>query len=145
MPYIHKMMTEDALARVKCDFDGLPLATADVDIIEDSQKPIHNAWHEMAQKGQSAAEAQADIDKYLKQRRTSCELGDLARVLRSVQDGISPAHGPTRVWTGDENIRQLIRHGLTDMFPSAASWERSVSGSVSEIQAFIARCPCICR
>jgi RHS repeat-associated protein len=145
MPYIHKMMTEDALARVKCDFDGLPLATADVDIIEDSQKPIHNAWHQMAQKGQSAAAAQADIDKYLKQRRNSCELSDLARVLHSVQDGISPAHGSTKVWSGDESLGQLIRHGLTDMFPSAANWEQSVSGSVREIQAFVARCPCICR
>ena len=145
MPWIHKMMTEEALERAGCEVDGLPLATADVDIQENSQRPENAAWHHMKQGWQTIAQAQAEYDKYLQQRRSSCETGDLARVLHAIQDGFSPSHRDFQTWTDKEGVGRLILHGLADMFPSPSSLERSTAATASEISAFMLRCPCVCR
>jgi RHS repeat-associated protein len=143
--WIHKMMTEEALALADCRMDGLPVATANVDTIKDSQEPANAHWHHMRQQGQSDAQAQGNYDQYLAERRSSCEPGDLARVLHAQQDSTAPGHKGMPPWTGEETLRQLVRHGLSDAFPNWNDWNSAVAKSASEIAAFKARCPCICR
>lgn len=143
--WIHKMMTEEALERANCGIDGLPLKTADVDIEKDSQEPFNAHRHHMRRPNESDASAQGRYDGYLNDNRASCSLASLANILHAVQDSTAPAHKGMPEWSGNESLRQLVRHGISDAFPNWNDWGEAVGKSANEIAAFKARCPCVCR
>jgi RHS repeat-associated protein len=145
MPWIHKMMTEEALERARCRLDDLPVKTADVDILEGSQNPLNSHWHHMSRPNDDAATAQGRFENHLNENRASCDLGKLANVLHAVQDSTSPAHKGMPTWSGKETVLQLVRHGMSDSSPNWSDWGDAVSRSAAEIAAFKARCPCVCR
>lgn len=144
--WIHKMMTEEALERVKCKgMEPLPLAVSYVDEREFSQTAAYASWHNMRPPWRTPEEGQQDVEDTLRKARASCNLDDLALALHTTQDGTSPSHRGVQVWTGREGFGEKVVHGIPDAFPSSSTWAKTVDASAREIEAFKARCPCVCK
>jgi RHS repeat-associated protein len=151
-PHVHKMMTEEAMARAgtSCrNLTLLPLNTADVDKLKGSQLPQASHWHSMCD-GSIADVVPLEVQKarysnYLNGLKGSCDPEDLARLLHAVQDNFSPSHRGFQCWNGvsGDTVFGVIGHGLKDFFGAGGSaWKDSVNASVKAISEFTQKCNC---
>jgi RHS repeat-associated protein len=150
VPWEHKMITEDALDRVGLSCPKLntilPLETADVDGLPESQEPEHSHWHGMCHPDWDPDQGFQRFLWYIQGHRQSCDISALARVLHALQDFHSAAHRGCQRWGGLRGtpIFTLISHGLKDLFPSPGDREYLIQLSTRIIEEWKVRCPCAC-